>query len=226
MRTAPFTVQKQEVLRYLGADTTVFDPAVDAAIGRAAALLEETASPRFVARRFDVAFGDAVLLVGTSLVLRGQSMKSLLSACDACYLLCATLGSETEGLLRTWQIKDLAFAAVLDACANSAVEDFANCKQEELRAKEAKERRFLTDRFSPGYGDFSIGIQGEICRVLDTARKIGVTVNESGILIPRKTITAVLGVSKQPQPKFIGGCAACDLFKTCSYRREGRTCAE
>lgn len=84
----------------------------------------------------------------------------------------------------------------------------------------------MTDRFSPGYGDFSIGMQGEICRVLDTARKIGVTVNESGILIPRKTITAVLGVSKHPQTKRTSGCAVCDLFETCSYRREGRTCAK
>ena len=224
MQVAPFIVQKQDVLRCLGTNATVPDPATDAAIGRAAVLLEKEAAPRFVARRFDIVLEDAIFLAGSSLVLRGESMKALLRDCEACYLLCATLGSETEGLLRTWQLKDLAFAAVLDACANSAVEDFINRKQEELRTKEMMGKRFLTDRFSPGYGDFSVSMQGEICRVLDTARKIGVTVNESGILIPRKTITAVLGVSKRPQPKRLSGCAVCDLSETCVFKKEGHLC--
>ncbi len=71
-----------------------------------------------------------------------------------------------------------------------------------------------------------IGIQGDICRILDTPRKIGVSVSESGILIPRKSVTAVLGIADTPQPKRISGCAHCDLYETCAYRREGRTCAQ
>ncbi len=55
---------------------------------------------------------------------------------------------------------------------------------------------YLTDRFSPGYGDMPLAQSGQICEVLNTGRSIGLTVSQSGILMPRKSVTAVLGISR------------------------------
>ena len=59
--------------------------------------------------------------------------------------------------------------------------------------------RFLTDRFSPGYGDFPMESSKDLVGLLDAGRRIGLTVSQSGILIPRKSVTAVLGVSDRPR---------------------------
>ena len=75
----------------------------------------------------------------------------------------------------------------------------------------------LRPRFSPGYGDFSIAHQRDITRELDTARRLGLTVTESLMLAPMKSVTAVIGLSETGGCTG-GGCEAC--AKTdCDFRR-------
>ena len=94
--------------------------------------------------------------------------------------------------------------------------------------KEIKEKinkdNFMTWRFSPGYGDLPITLQREFVRVTDAEKRIGLTVNEGGILLPRKSVTAIIGLSKEPIPKQRRGCAYCNMNKTCQFRRGGTHC--
>ena len=83
---------------------------------------------------------------------------------------------------------------------------------------------YLTDRFSPGYGDFPFAQQPELCRVLDLPRRIGVTLSPGGLMIPQKSVTALVGVADRPQTKRFRGCAYCSQFKNCTYRKGNRTC--
>lgn len=73
-------------------------------------------------------------------------------------------------------------------------------------------------RFSPGYGDFPIAHQRDFSRLLDTPRKIGLTVTESCLLAPIKSVTAVIGLSETPQPCHRKGCEECGKTD-CAYRR-------
>ena len=52
----------------------------------------------------------------------------------------------------------------------------------------------LKERFSPGYGDLSIECQKEIFSALECSRKIGVSLNESLLMSPSKSISAIIGV--------------------------------
>jgi hypothetical protein len=47
-------------------------------------------------------------------------------------------------------------------------------------------------RYRPGYGDWSLEAQAELCALTD-AEQIGVRVNEAYALLPRKSITGVVG---------------------------------
>ena len=83
-------------------------------------------------------------------------------------------------------------------------------------------------RFSPGYGDWPMEQQPEIVR-LSHAGEIGVSLSESFMLVPRKSITAIIGLYKEDVSEGISrndgehapkGCAACSR-KDCPSRRMG-----
>ena len=77
---------------------------------------------------------------------------------------------------------------------------------------------YLTDRFSPGYGDMPLAQTREICAVLQTEKSIGLSVSQSGIMIPRKSVTAILGISSIPQKRRPSQCALCSMNRTCAMR--------
>jgi len=84
-------------------------------------------------------------------------------------------------------------AVIIDAIGSEAVEKFADYIQDVI----ARENRLFslkpTTRFSPGYGDFSLSYQKEILLLLE-AEEIGISLHpESLVLIPEKSITAVVG---------------------------------
>lgn len=136
----------------------------------------------------------------------------------------ATLGPEVEHLLMRAQVLDMAQALLLDSCASTAIENVCDNLEAELRAEAAREGLYLTDRFSPGYGDFPITQQRCFCEVLDTQRRIGLSVSVTDILIPRKSVTAIMGISPTPRKRRSSGCANCNLFFTCQIRRGGGHC--
>ena len=52
----------------------------------------------------------------------------------------------------------------------------------------------LTRRFSPGYGDLPLSLQGELFSLLDCERRLGLTLNASLLMTPKKSVTAILGL--------------------------------
>lgn len=156
--------------------------------------------------------------------LHGNDIKELLATCDQAVFMAATLGMAMDVETKRRSLQDMGDMIVFDAVCNAMIEAVANEFQEDLRMTFAKQRRYLTDRFSCGYGDLSISIQKQFCEALDTKRKIGLYVNESSLLIPLKSITAIIGISDQKQQKRITGCAYCDLRETCSLRKGGNHC--
>ena len=86
--------------------------------------------------------------------------------------------------------------------------------------------RYLTGRYSPGYGDLPLALQPFVAELVNARRAVGLAVSSAGILTPRKSITALLGASDHPVKGHRAGCAHCALRDTCQYRKEGTTCAD
>lgn len=213
-------IRRNEVLLYLGYKGGGVPSDVAADIERCEALLMKTARPRAVWRRFPL-LSDGTL-GGTELRPAGEDVRALLAGCDAAVLMGATLGAEAETLIRGAQVRNMADAVILDACASAAIENVCDNLCEEIAASLAP--MYLTDRFSPGYGDMPLDQQEALCRVLDVGRRIGVSLSEGGLMIPQKSVTAIMGVSPVPVKKRHRGCAYCNMFDSCVYRKDGVSC--
>ena len=212
-------ISRPEALRYLGMRGPLSADA-EADLDRCEALLRRTVRPRAAWRCFDL-LPDGTL-AGTAFRPEGESVRDLLRGCSRTVLMAATLGAEADLLLRRTQEKNLADAAMLDALCNAAIEDVCDAFCADLAREMAP--AFLTPRFSPGYGDFPLSQQPLFAAVLDLQRQLGITLTDSFLMTPQKSVTALMGVSDTPPPAQAGGCADCSFFDRCLYRKEGARC--
>lgn len=217
MNTNP--IPDDEVYRYLGYPPGIApDPLTCSRIGQAKSRIISTAQPRSTTRilhREQVEF-----------LLRGQDIRQHMEGSENCLLMAVTLGSPTDHLLRTASISDMEEALLLDAAASVYVDAAAQQVEDQVRAEQRKKEHHVTLRFSPGYGDFPIEVQGEMLQFLDAGRKIGLFVTSTHILTPRKSITAICGISSHPVTGKLAGCHHCRLQTQCHYKKEGKTCGE
>lgn len=223
MKKRIIRVDMFEAFRYMGCRGTP-DGDLLKDLEKAAKLVAENALSREVLRICNIERTSGLSLKETGLILEGKAAAALLHNSEKCIIFCATLGGEIEALIRKWQLKDLAFSAMLDACANSAIENLCDDIEIELRQTYTAQGQYLTDRFSPGYGDLPITLQPAFCAALNTARLIGVSVSENSIMIPRKSVSALIGISNLPQKHRDTGCADCSVGPSCNYIRNGVTC--
>lgn len=188
-----------------------------------AAELEKTIQPRYTWRAFRTGHrADGVFLEEAGETLTGKLAKNMLAECDTAVVILCTLGAAFEAMQRAQEARDMARAVVLDACGSAWVEAGCDAAEEEIAARFPQ--MYRTDRFSPGYGDLPLECQGWILRELNAGRRLGVTENASHLLIPAKSVTAVIGLSDQPQGAKIRGCAYCALREGCTYRERGTRC--
>lgn len=186
-------------------------------------LLEREIKPAWIYRAFDIDFTqDGVALKGTKLVFKGEDIRRHLGGCEKCLLLCATASSKADELIRRKESEDITLGFMTDCLASAAVEAVCNSLEEELAEK--LEGWYFTWRFSPGYGDFPLEIQPHIINALDAQKRAGVTCTESLLLAPRKSVTAVIGLSRTPIEKGRRGCAVCKMAGRCEFRKRGTHC--
>lgn len=180
-----------EVLRYLGAAGKDPGPLLPLAEDCARELLG-AARPRWIWR----ALGCQETLEGVrldcGLLLPGEDLRRHLSGCREAVLLAATLSQGVDALLRRTQLCDLSRSLVLESCATAAIEEV--CDRGEAVIRESYPGRSLTSRYSPGYGDLPLSVQPALLEALDAGRRLGVTLTESLLMVPMKSVTAVVGI--------------------------------
>ena len=217
MDAALLQIPLREVLHFLGWRGTPVDAPLLAQIRDLCDLAVREVRPRMAERRFPLAPDGS--LAGTSMTPKGNDVRAMLAPCREAVLLAATLGAESERLLLRMQAKDAAQALLLDAVLSAAIEAVLDAREEALRRELAAQGRYLPDRFSPGYGDMPLAQMREICEVLGAQRAIGLTVSAGGVMIPRKSVTAILGISDVPVARRPAGCEGCAARETCALRR-------
>ena len=193
---------------------------------QAAAVAEELSAqvqPRYTYKLFPlVREADGFRLSGTDLLLSGQTVQRMLAQCGQAILLACTLGTKFDDMVRSAQARNMARAVILDACGSALVEQGCNEAERDIAARFPS--LYLTDRFSPGYGDLPLSLQPTICGLLDAERRVGIHVTSSFLMNPSKSVTAVIGLSDKPQMARIRGCAWCVMRNTCTLRKGGKSC--
>ena len=215
-------VDVNQALRFAGVKEP--DEIALRAAHQAAEQVEKRASPRYTYRVFDTAPTErGVSLPEAGLLLPGNLAKTMLADCEKAVLLLCTLGAEFDRLLRTAQARDMTEALYIDACGSSFVEQGCDAAEQEIAARHPG--LYLTDRFSPGYGDLPLSLQLDFLRALNGEKRLGVCAAPSFLLNPMKSVTAVIGLADRPQPARIRGCAFCAFKQNCAFRERGMTCA-
>ena len=214
----PAAIDMAQAARYFGARGTP-DESTMALLEKCAVPLLAVATPRAVWLEADV---DALAEAG---ILRGGDVMKHLEGCPQALLLAVTLGPAVDAQIRRAGVGDIAAGVASDALGSALAEQAAEAAEAELRQWAAKEGKYLTGRFSPGYGDWDIAVQPLVANALDTVRRAGLCVTDTNLMIPRKSVTAILGVSDHPVKGKLAGCGHCVLRTRCEYRKRGKTCA-
>ena len=125
-------------------------------------------------------------------VLKSAHLARALEGCTSAVLFAATIGSAPDRMARSASIISPAKAVLFDAMGSTAIEWF--CDELCERLKSEYPEFTLRPRFSPGYGDLSLEFQKELIGLLDTKRKIGLTLSDSLMMLPQKSVTAIVGL--------------------------------
>lgn len=220
-------IDKSEAIRYMGYKDTLPDVTMTKIILQCEQDLLKVIKPRYVYKVFDLVLPDEhtsepVCLDGASLKLKGKSIKEHLKNCEKAMIMCATLSGDVDALLRKNEIGNMVNALVLDALANAAIEQV--CDEAERIMMQEFEGYQHTWRFGVGYGDFPLSTQKSLLETLDAGKRIGVCATESFILTPRKSVTCVIGLSKE-NVNAQKSCDTCNLNETCDFRKTGMSCS-
>ena len=214
----------QEVLRYLGAGGKDPGPLLPLAEDCARELLA-AAKPRWTWRAFNCALDSEGARLDCGFLLPGRDIAGHLAGCREAVLMAATLSPGVDALLRRSQLSDLSRGLVLESCATAAIEEV--CDRGEAIIRQRYPGRALTSRYSPGYGDLPVTVQGAFLDLLDAPRRLGLCATGSSILTPRKSVTAVIGVREEgaedPGPHR-RSCDSCAIKDRCTYRKQGGRC--
>ena len=210
--------RKKEAIRYLGYGKSSIDEKTYVLIQECFEELERISVPKCVYQILELSFSQEDELQICNLHIKSKNLYKNLRGCEQVVLFGTTLGSVVDRQLHTYEITDMAKAVVMQACAAAMLEEYCDKVQNEIAMELSAEHLYLRPRFSPGYGDLSILHQREILDMLDAPKRIGLTMTDAYMLVPTKSVTAIIGVSNTKEPCHQKGCEECTK-EDCLYRR-------
>lgn len=209
---------QREILRYLGYGRQEADPAVLSLIDACTDELSRSVSPKSIYFEYPLTVLEDGTVACAAFTAVSRNLSRNLKDCSRILLFAATLGTGADMLIHKYTRLQMSKAVVMQAAATAMIEEYCDSVNRALKAEYEKKALFLRPRFSPGYGDFPLECQRGIVSVLQTGKRIGLTLTDSLIMTPVKSVTAVIGISEKPGNCEIRGCEACGKTD-CAYRR-------
>ena len=204
------SIDEKETARYLGFGKKTPDTQTQKLILKAKD--ELVLDCRVCAMETPVSVSENGKITFDGFSVTSRSLAENLLGCEKAVVFGATVGAMFDRLLQKSEITSPAYAVVLQAAGTAAIESLCDTFCEELGE--------TRPRFSPGYGDLPLEVQTDIFKVLDLSKNIGVTLSNSLLMIPTKSVTAIVGLGCGSE-KAKSGCSACDKIN-CAYRKGGR----
>ena len=121
---------------------------------------------------------------------RSTWMRTRLKGVEVVFL-CGTIGAEFDAWQRRLSVTSAADALLSQQIGLKAVEKVMDELEEEIRKEVEGEGKKLIPRRSPGYGNLPLELSREIINCLDATKKIGVSITDSNLLVPSKSVTAI-----------------------------------
>lgn len=220
-------VNIREVYRYLGYGAKQPDSVVEKMVCEVLDELTREIKPKHIYKMYSCsASATEVILraendVTAPLVFESKNLSANLMQCDKVALMAATLGLEADKLMQKYEVLNMAKASIAQACGAACIEAYCDIIQDRIRSALSANGtiRYLRPRFSPGYGDLPLQNQKAIFDALECTKRIGLTLTDSLLMYPTKSVTAFIGFTANPQSCHIEKCKNCDNIG-CEFRNE------
>ena len=227
-------VNVREIYRYLGYGANIPDDNIKSMIETVLENLIQVIKPKSIYNIYDCRSAETeVMLIGEgdktnlnvseAVVFESRNLASNLRQCSRVVLLAATLGIEADKLMQKYELLNMAKASMVQSCGAACIEAYCDILQENICEEASKcfgEKMYLRPRFSPGYGDLALENQKQIFSMLECTKRAGITLTDSLIMYPTKSVTAFIGLTDNPQSCHIDKCSSCDNT-VCEYRNKG-----
>lgn len=179
---------KKEACRYMGYKSDKKNEALEELYGESLLCFKKEVCYKAVYTEVPISLCDGTVDFGFCRI-ENESLYRNLSGCSSAVIFAATLGAGADRLIMRCSKLSPAQAMVCDCIASSAVEVWCD----EVNAYAVGSRN-AKPRFSPGYGGVSLSYQADILSFLDAQRKLGITLNDSMMMTPKKSVTAFIGI--------------------------------
>ena len=203
-------VDVREALRYAGVKEAT--PEMNGLLQECVQLCQNLLTPR-VCYRFYPVTREGGLDLGFAKT-DSSALKRNLAGCNEIVLFAATIGLEMDRLIARYAHLSPSKSVMLQAIGAERIESLCDAFENEL----IRQGHELGTRFSPGYGDLPLDLQRDVFAALDCPRQIGVSLNESLLMSPSKSVSAIIGLNGEASERCVHNCALCTL-PNCLYRR-------
>ena len=124
--------------------------------------------------------------------IQSKNIANLLKNSSRATLFATTIGPKLGSKINQLSGDDILSASLFDLIGSTAVEKLTSQVNHLITTRAATENHTTTPRFSCGYGDWQITDQPKILDAL-AASDIGISANQSCMMSPEKSVTAILG---------------------------------
>lgn len=131
---------------------------------------------------FGFAYADSALLAKN------------LSGCESALVFAATAGIRLDRIIEKYNRISPSKALICNSYGAERVESLCDRFCKEIKEESGMGSR---PRFSPGYGDLPLDFQREIFRYLSPEKNAGITLNDSLLMSPSKSVTAIMGLFRE-----------------------------
>lgn len=167
---------------------------------------------------FSEVFVEAEKIYFYKNIFLSKSLAKVLKNSKFSVLFLTTVGETiTKKARQSLKNKNYFSALVYDTLGSQAVEKCAQIISAQTKKFAIKNNLDITQRFSPGYSDWHLSEQKKIFKILKP-KNIRVRLTKNFMMIPEKTISAVIGIGNNLNKNCKDVCLDCNL-KNCSYRK-------
>ena len=215
------TFDVDAVLRGQGADAAILRARRPALVKVAEEAMQESYSlllPKVVYQEFAVegVQHERLLLQGGRRI-DSKLLTQQLGAASRVIVILATIGEKLEGQVSKIWDSNMVYALALDGAGSASVEALANAACQYFEELAAEEGLQASIPFSPGMVDWPVSEgQPQIFRLLGDAGSL-VHLTPSYIMIPRKSLTMVMGIGAEVKSSG-KTCDFCSMRGTCRYQ--------
>lgn len=202
----------KEAMRYLRADYD--DEAAGILVDTVYLKLRNEVQAHHVIKRYKCKVDETGVTLECGIRFHSLNLARHLKDCQELLILGATLGLRVDGVIRRLALMSVAEGAAAQAVGAALIESYCDELQEKLDTGKLKQKA----RFSPGYGDWPLEEQKQVFSLLDCAKTIGLTLTDGCMMVPSKSVTAIIGLTENEVcASNHNKCAACSNIQ-CEFR--------